>query len=94
MQFVAAALANAVPQAYNGIMVQGQWCIYGGLWTGEAYNSFYLFDFEKLAWTCVKLTGSEPRARYYHMATCHNQAMVVLGGETTHCLPVSLSKLV
>ncbi len=61
-------------------LLQGQWLIYGGLWTGEAYSSFYLFDFEKLAWSSPKLSGSDPQARYYHMATCHNQAMVILGG--------------
>lgn len=61
--------------------MQGQWLLYGGLWTGEAYNSFHVFDFEKLAWSSPKLAGKVAQARYYHMAACHNNTLVVLGGQ-------------
>ena len=64
--------------------VQGQWLLYGGCWTGEAYNTLHVFDFEKLAWSNPKLGGSNPLPRYYHMATSHKQAMVVLGGHSSH----------
>lgn len=61
--------------------MQGQWLVYGGLWTGEAYNSFHVFDFNKLAWSTPKLAGTEAHARYYHMAACHNNTLVILGGQ-------------
>lgn len=61
--------------------MQGRWLLYGGLWTGEAYNSFHMFDFEKLAWSSPKLAGTEAHARYYHMAACHNNTLVILGGQ-------------
>ena len=61
--------------------MQGQWLLYGGLWTGEAYNTFYVFDFEKLAWSSPKLGGTAACARYYHMAACHNNTLVILGGQ-------------
>ena len=61
--------------------LQGRWLVYGGLWTGEAYSSFHAFDFEKLAWSNPKLAGTEAHARYYHMAACHNNTLVILGGQ-------------
>lgn len=69
--------------------MQGQWLLYGGLWTGKAYNSFHVFDFEKLAWNSPKLAGTEAHARYYHMAACHNNTMVILGGQPAHAAPMS-----
>lgn len=67
-------------RAASAVVVQGQWLLYGGLWTGEAYNSFHVFDFDKLAWSSPKLAGTAAHARYYHMAACHNNTMVILGG--------------
>ena len=67
--------------------MQGQWLLYGGCWTGEAYHTFHVFNFDKLAWSAPKLGGATPQARYYHMAASHNQAMVVLGGQQHHLLP-------
>ncbi|DBB17399.1 TPA: hypothetical protein ACH3X3_014431 [Trebouxia sp. C0006] len=67
-------------RAASAVVAQGQWLLYGGCWTGEAYNTLHVFDFEKLAWSNPKLGGSNPLPRYYHMATSHKQAMVVLGG--------------
>ena len=61
--------------------MQGCWLVYGGLWTGEAYSSFHVFDFDKLSWSSPKLTGGTPQARYYHMATSLNDTLVVLGGQ-------------
>ncbi len=75
---------RTVCQQLQCCWVQGQWLLYGGCWTGEAYNTLHVFDFEKLAWSNPKLGGSNPLPRYYHMATCHKQAMVVLGGHTSH----------
>ncbi|KAL3143280.1 hypothetical protein ABBQ38_002123 [Trebouxia sp. C0009 RCD-2024] len=76
----AAGTQPSCRRAASAVVVQGQWLLYGGLWTGEAYNSFHVFDFEKLAWSSPKLAGTEAHARYYHMAACHNNTMVILGG--------------
>lgn len=72
--------------------MQGQWLVYGGLWTGEAYNSFHVFDFDKLIWSSPKLAGTEAHARYYHMAACHNNTLVILGGQCTphKCIKVAI----
>lgn len=40
-----------------------------------------IFDFDTLSWSQDEITGDALRQRLAYVATCHDNAMVIMGGE-------------
>ena len=65
--------------------MQGHWVMFGGTpIETEAGQIMYDFDFATLTWSKAILTGQPLKHRGHHAATCHQGAMVVVGGEPIH----------
>ena len=60
-------------------VVQGQWVLLGG---DPHYDvcRLYLFVFDTLSWSKADLSGKPLQFRMSYMATCHQAALVVMGG--------------
>ncbi len=66
--------------------------IYGGSrehseHTDQYYNQLHVFDFSTLCWVEPPMPFDSLGYRRGHMAVCHNDALIVLGGEP----PLSLN---
>ena len=57
----------------------GGGCCYGE--AAEKYDQLHVFDFAKLSWITPPFYRTTFPCRRGHMAVCHNDAMIVMGGE-------------
>jgi len=66
--------------------VQGQWLLHAGLRVngGHVVNTLFSFDFHTLSWTEPDMAGASLDYRFWHSACCHEDALVVMGGERNH----------
>ena len=61
--------------------MQGHWLMFGGTPIDNKEGKImYDFDFASLTWSNATLTGAPLQHRGVHAATCHQGALVVVGG--------------
>ena len=63
--------------------MQGHWLIFGGNPLPiDAGKILYDFDFATMSWSKAVMTGTPLQQRSNFAATCHQGALVVMGGNT------------
>jgi hypothetical protein len=65
--------------------------VFGGAWDDiaqpdEEHCQLHVFDFKTLSWLKPPLENAGLGYRRNHMAACHNESLIVLGGQPLHSL--------
>ena len=63
-------------------VLQNQWLVHTG---AHSCCGIYIFDFATLSWSKPEVTGKPLRPRWCHLATCHEDTLVMMGGTTSAC---------
>ena len=63
-------------------VLQNQWLVHTG---AHSCCGIYIFDFATLSWSKPEMTGKPLRPRWCHLATCHEDTLVMMGGNTSAC---------
>lgn len=69
-----------VNSAFQLLCVQNHWLVYGGQTYEEDETTLFTFDFQTRLWSTAEVTGKPHKGRNDYLATCHDNAMVILGG--------------
>ena len=63
-------------------VLQNQWLVHTG---AHSCCGIYIFDFATLSWSKPEMTGKPLRPRWCHLATCHEDTLVMMGGTPSAC---------
>ena len=65
------------------MVLQGRWMMHGGSYESspdEFENQLHVFDFNTMLWSKPVLSDQDMGYRTGHMAACHNDHMIIMGG--------------
>lgn len=71
--------------------LQGHWMVFGGACDDieqpdEEHSQLHVFDLKTLSWLKPPVDNAGLGYRTNHMAACHNESLIVLGGQPFHSL--------